>query len=184
MIGFRLSGVSYLPESRQETAFVLFLIDLTPQEAITAVVVACLFLVLLSELQIVVHLELEFGLLSILSRMPARKSRTRQARAQRASVAAPPPRPRTHAFTGCLTCRERHVKCDLGEPHCQNCIRLKVPCEGYSRKYTWVSPKVLEKGRRVSDPESPEEVEESQSSRRVLFSGLPPLSSQYLMASD
>ncbi|MAD81624.1 MAG: hypothetical protein CL912_01560 [Deltaproteobacteria bacterium] len=158
------------------------MIDLTPQEAVTAVVVACLFLVSLSELQIVVdHSRLEIGLLSILSQMPARKSRTRQARTQRAAVAPPPPpRPRTHAFTGCLTCRERHVKCDLGEPHCQNCIRLKVPCEGYSRKYTWVSPKILEKGRRVSDPESPEEVEESQSSRRVLFSGLPPFSSQCL----
>ncbi|KAH7412736.1 fungal-specific transcription factor domain-containing protein [Cadophora sp. MPI-SDFR-AT-0126] len=101
--------------------------------------------------------------------MPAKKSKTRQTRAQRATV-APPPRPRTHAFTGCLTCRERHVKCDLGQPACDNCTRLKVPCEGYSRKYTWVSPKILEKGRRVSDPELLEEVEESQSSRRVLFS--------------
>ncbi|KAK0121730.1 hypothetical protein ONS95_010016 [Cadophora gregata] len=101
--------------------------------------------------------------------MPIKKSRTRQTRAQRGPV-APPPRPRTHAFTGCLTCRERHVKCDLGQPSCHNCTRLKVPCEGYSRKYTWVSPKILRKGRRVIDRGSQEEVEEGQSSRRVLFS--------------
>ncbi|KAH7348421.1 fungal-specific transcription factor domain-containing protein [Rhexocercosporidium sp. MPI-PUGE-AT-0058] len=102
--------------------------------------------------------------------MPSRKSKTRSTRAQRVATAPPAPRPRTHAFTGCLTCRERHVKCDLGQPACHNCTRLKVPCEGYSRKYTWVPPKVPEASRRLSDPGLMDEVDEGQSSRRVLFS--------------
>lgn len=63
------------------------------------------------------------------------------------------------------------MKCDLGQPTCKNCARLKVPCEGYARKYSWIPPKLLGQQRRLSDPDSIEEVEESQSSRRVLFSG-------------
>lgn len=108
------------------------------------------------------------------SRMPPSNpsKRPRQARrAERKLSTTVPPRPRTHAFTGCLTCRERHVKCDLGQPACQNCTRLKVPCEGYARKYSWMSPKGPGQRRRLSDPDSVEEAEESQSSRRVLFSG-------------
>ncbi|KAL2064381.1 hypothetical protein VTL71DRAFT_4875 [Oculimacula yallundae] len=102
--------------------------------------------------------------------MPPKKSKARLVRAKQATTVPPSPRPRTHAFTGCLTCRERHVKCDLKEPACHNCTRLKVPCEGYSRKYTWLSPKMPESGRHVADPPLSEEVDEGQSSRRVLFS--------------
>ncbi|CZR61358.1 uncharacterized protein PAC_11254 [Phialocephala subalpina] len=88
-------------------------------------------------------------------------------RAQRKPSVAVQPRPRTHAFTGCLTCRERHVKCDLGKPSCNNCSRLKVPCEGYARKYSWIPPKFPGQRRRLSDPDPVEEAEESQSSRRA-----------------
>ncbi|KAI9047945.1 hypothetical protein LZ554_007747 [Drepanopeziza brunnea f. sp. 'monogermtubi'] len=98
--------------------------------------------------------------------MPAKKPRPRRSTAD----PAPQPRPRTHAFTGCLTCRERHVKCDLGQPTCRNCARLKVSCEGYSRKYSWMPPKMPEGRGRVSDTKSQPGVEESQTSRRVLFS--------------
>lgn len=31
--------------------------------------------------------------------------------------------------TGCLTCRERHLKCDEGLPHCQNCRKSSRTCK-------------------------------------------------------
>lgn len=41
------------------------------------------------------------------------------------SAAARPKRVRT----GCLTCRERHLKCDEGLPDCQNCRKSSRPCK-------------------------------------------------------
>ncbi|KAF5585568.1 zinc finger transcription factor ace1 [Fusarium pseudocircinatum] len=35
--------------------------------------------------------------------------------------------------TGCLTCRKRRIKCDEGKPICNNCIKSKRHCEGYSQ---------------------------------------------------
>lgn len=31
--------------------------------------------------------------------------------------------------TGCLTCRERHLKCDEGLPNCQNCLKSNRNCK-------------------------------------------------------
>ena len=31
--------------------------------------------------------------------------------------------------TGCLTCRERHLKCDEGMPNCQNCRKSSRVCK-------------------------------------------------------
>lgn len=31
--------------------------------------------------------------------------------------------------TGCLTCRERHLKCDEGMPHCNNCMKSNRTCK-------------------------------------------------------
>lgn len=31
--------------------------------------------------------------------------------------------------TGCLTCRERHLKCDEGMPHCNNCRKSNRECK-------------------------------------------------------
>ncbi|KAL8756381.1 MAG: hypothetical protein Q9184_004522 [Pyrenodesmia sp. 2 TL-2023] len=42
-----------------------------------------------------------------------------------ASAAARPKRVRT----GCLTCRERHLKCDEGLPECQNCRKSSRACK-------------------------------------------------------
>ncbi|EXJ66585.1 uncharacterized protein A1O5_10255 [Cladophialophora psammophila CBS 110553] len=33
--------------------------------------------------------------------------------------------------SGCVTCKQRHIKCDEGRPHCQRCIRSKRECKGY-----------------------------------------------------
>lgn len=44
---------------------------------------------------------------------------------------------RRKTFTGCWTCRNRKVKCDLGRPHCNRCLKSKIKCEGYDIKLRW-----------------------------------------------
>ncbi|VVT53569.1 uncharacterized protein SAPINGB_P003640 [Magnusiomyces paraingens] len=44
---------------------------------------------------------------------------------------------RKKTFTGCWTCRNRKVKCDLGKPECNQCLKRKIPCEGYDIKLRW-----------------------------------------------
>lgn len=44
---------------------------------------------------------------------------------QEAAATVKPKRVRT----GCLTCRERHLKCDEGLPHCQNCKKSNRVCK-------------------------------------------------------
>ncbi|ETS84172.1 hypothetical protein PFICI_02197 [Pestalotiopsis fici W106-1] len=46
---------------------------------------------------------------------------------------------RTRSFTGCRTCRNRHAKCDEGQPKCGNCQRLGLECEGYVPKLCWLN---------------------------------------------
>ncbi|KAF4126757.1 Fungal Zn(2)-Cys(6) binuclear cluster domain [Geosmithia morbida] len=41
---------------------------------------------------------------------------------------------RKRTKTGCLTCRKRRIKCDEGRPTCNNCIKSKRACEGYSQR--------------------------------------------------
>lgn len=50
-----------------------------------------------------------------------------------------PPKPsqRKKTFTGCWTCRNRKLKCDLGRPECNRCLKSKIPCEGYDIKLRW-----------------------------------------------
>ena len=45
-----------------------------------------------------------------------------------ADVAAAAARPK-RVRTGCLTCRQRHLKCDEGLPHCQNCQKSNRICK-------------------------------------------------------
>ncbi|PRT55343.1 Arginine metabolism regulation protein II [Wickerhamiella sorbophila] len=45
---------------------------------------------------------------------------------------------RTKSYTGCWTCRSRKIKCDNKQPVCQQCIKGKRQCEGYSIKLRWV----------------------------------------------
>jgi len=114
-----------------------------------------------------------------MSRSQPRRKQLRTIRDGPQGVSATHHRPRTHDFTGCVTCRERHVKCDLGQPLCNNCLRLNIPCEGYVRKYSWLPSRTVFGGKssRKSTRQNPkleepvEDVEENQSSRRVLFSG-------------
>ncbi|KAI2676541.1 transcriptional regulator family: Fungal Specific TF [Penicillium roqueforti] len=39
----------------------------------------------------------------------------------------------TRSFTGCVTCRSRHVKCDEGRPECSMCQYFGLACGGYKK---------------------------------------------------
>ena len=54
-----------------------------------------------------------------------------------ASSAGSRPKQRTKTFTGCWTCRSRHVKCDEQRPHCQKCLRNGWQCQGYNIRLEW-----------------------------------------------
>lgn len=49
-------------------------------------------------------------------------------------------RKRRKTFTGCWTCRERHVKCDEQHPKCRRCITGNFTCQGYGTRLTWLTP--------------------------------------------
>ncbi|KAI0970743.1 fungal-specific transcription factor domain-containing protein [Xylaria arbuscula] len=38
---------------------------------------------------------------------------------------------------GCWTCKDRRVRCDLGQPSCANCARVQQVCQGYSVRLSW-----------------------------------------------
>ncbi|KXG49846.1 Protein of unknown function DUF3468 [Penicillium griseofulvum] len=40
-------------------------------------------------------------------------------------------------FTGCSTCRSRHVRCDETSPACKNCVRLGRECDGAQGRITF-----------------------------------------------
>lgn len=53
-----------------------------------------------------------------------------------------PPRKRVRrwhhrGFTGCSTCRRRHVRCDEASPACKNCLRLGLECDGTQGRMTF-----------------------------------------------
>lgn len=43
-------------------------------------------------------------------------------------------------FTGCFTCRNRKIRCDLTRPHCLNCKRSQIQCSGYDINLKWLLP--------------------------------------------
>ncbi|KAM0425835.1 hypothetical protein ACHAPT_008773 [Fusarium lateritium] len=46
---------------------------------------------------------------------------------------------RTKSFSGCWTCRAKHVKCDEARPTCNRCQRSGIECEGYGVRLSWTS---------------------------------------------
>ncbi|KAG7145442.1 Arginine metabolism regulation protein II like [Verticillium longisporum] len=46
---------------------------------------------------------------------------------------------RRKTFTGCWTCRDRHVKCDEQRPHCRRCTVGGFTCHGYGVRLAWVT---------------------------------------------
>lgn len=62
-----------------------------------------------------------------------------------------PSRPKraTKTFSGCWTCRERHVKCDEGRPSCARCQKGGFICQGYGIKLVWVDPETNEREQKI-----------------------------------
>ncbi|CAG9999968.1 unnamed protein product [Clonostachys byssicola] len=50
---------------------------------------------------------------------------------------AHPRKRRRKTFSGCWTCRAKHVKCDEAKPACMRCERAGVRCEGYGIRLSW-----------------------------------------------
>ena len=57
------------------------------------------------------------------------QSSNAKSRKRRTANSNKPPRKRTK--TGCLTCRQRRIKCDEGKPTCYNCLKSNKLCQGY-----------------------------------------------------
>ncbi|OAA42551.1 Fungal Zn binuclear cluster domain containing protein [Cordyceps fumosorosea ARSEF 2679] len=51
---------------------------------------------------------------------------------------------RSKTFTGCWTCRSRHVKCDENKPSCHRCRTAGITCEGYSHRFIWIAENGIE----------------------------------------
>ncbi|KAF5022465.1 hypothetical protein F66182_5501 [Fusarium sp. NRRL 66182] len=51
----------------------------------------------------------------------------------------PSKRRNTKSFTGCWTCRAKHVKCDEAKPTCNRCQRAGIECEGYGMRIAWAN---------------------------------------------
>ncbi|KAI9839296.1 MAG: hypothetical protein M1819_003291 [Sarea resinae] len=47
---------------------------------------------------------------------------------------------RKRTKTGCLTCRKRRIKCGEEKPICNNCVKSKRNCEGYSQRVIFKDP--------------------------------------------
>ncbi|KAB5549604.1 fungal-specific transcription factor domain-containing protein [Coniochaeta sp. 2T2.1] len=60
---------------------------------------------------------------------------------------------RTRSFTGCWTCRSRHLKCDEAKPECNRCIQLGTKCEGYAVRLSWSESRQLRGSKPTPSPE-------------------------------
>lgn len=50
-----------------------------------------------------------------------------------------PRKPRNKSFSGCWTCRAKHIKCDEAKPSCNRCQNAGIECEGYGVRISWAS---------------------------------------------
>ncbi|KAL5047214.1 hypothetical protein BDW71DRAFT_180509 [Aspergillus fruticulosus] len=48
--------------------------------------------------------------------------------------------PRKRTKTGCLTCRQRRIKCGEEKPVCKNCTKSKRECKGYAQRLIFKNP--------------------------------------------
>ncbi|KAE8147453.1 hypothetical protein BDV25DRAFT_142744 [Aspergillus avenaceus] len=47
---------------------------------------------------------------------------------------------RKRTKTGCLTCRQRRIKCGEEKPVCKNCIKSRRECKGYAQRLVFKNP--------------------------------------------
>ncbi|KAJ5524404.1 hypothetical protein N7494_011054 [Penicillium frequentans] len=85
---------------------------------------------------------------------------------------------RTRSFTGCATCRRRHVKCDEGHPTCSMCSSSGLSCAGY-KKDVFFDARNPNSGVRFRRPPLTED--ERQRMSQWLISAAPPKSTNQLL---
>ncbi|KAJ6110546.1 hypothetical protein N7486_002781 [Penicillium sp. IBT 16267x] len=84
----------------------------------------------------------------------------------------------TRSFTGCATCRSRHVKCDEGHPTCSMCSYAGLPCAGYKKDFFFDAKNP---NSRVRFRRPPLTEEERQRMSQWLISAAPPKSTNQLL---
>ncbi|EHY57262.1 hypothetical protein ABEF92_005952 [Exophiala dermatitidis] len=60
-----------------------------------------------------------------------------------------PPIKHTKTFSGCWTCRDRHVKCDEARPDCTRCLKGGFECQGYGIRLVWVDSNTQEREQNI-----------------------------------
>ncbi|KAH6867346.1 hypothetical protein B0T10DRAFT_572404, partial [Thelonectria olida] len=50
---------------------------------------------------------------------------------------APQPKNRVKSRSGCVRCKQKHVKCDEAVPSCLTCVRGGLACPGYRKPVKW-----------------------------------------------
>lgn len=40
-------------------------------------------------------------------------------------------------YAGCVTCKQKRLKCDETKPTCQQCAKRQVTCGGYKKDFKW-----------------------------------------------
>lgn len=78
---------------------------------------------------------------------------------------------------GCLTCRQRRVKCDEAKPGCQACKRLGTQCEGYARPTRYARLKFKDQNHKFGSSECKRAVKSNEKGLRgVANTSRPPTS--------
>ncbi|KAK5223630.1 arginine metabolism regulation protein II [Exophiala xenobiotica] len=65
------------------------------------------------------------------------------------SMSAAGPARAKKTFSGCWTCRQRHVRCDEGRPCCSRCNKGGFACRGYGIRLVWIDPATNEWERKI-----------------------------------
>lgn len=52
---------------------------------------------------------------------------------------------KTKSRNGCITCKQKRLKCDELKPSCMNCLKRNIECGGYSTRFKWIEPSSVRK---------------------------------------
>lgn len=90
-----------------------------------------------------------------------------------ATETSTPAKKKTKSRNGCITCKQKRLKCDELKPACMNCLKKNIECGGYSTRFKWIEPTSSKKatatptsinGRKTSDtspgPSAPPSVQD------------------------
>ncbi|KAL8999910.1 MAG: hypothetical protein Q9169_001316 [Polycauliona sp. 2 TL-2023] len=70
----------------------------------------------------------------------ARPEKSLEEKSTKQVSSTPSQKARKRTKTGCLTCRRRRIKCGEERPTCNNCVKSKRNCEGYTPRVIFKDP--------------------------------------------